>query len=593
MKDRYGWLKDQGMLTEQKRFEFYDFPDTYTQFLYVSAESPAADDGNPGTRELPFRTIARACRSAVAGTCVVIGKGVYRESIRPLYSGRADAPVCFCAAGDGEAVISGARVYEGEYTVNRLWKNAGKGEIYMADITGYTGQYNPFALNQFPNDLFWIYENKLELLRPFLLSRGKVLADGEELRQYYSFADLAAAESGFCTEKNGLAINIKLKGGENPSDHRIELVVADQLFCPAEQGFSYIKVKGLRFHACANCFPVPQEGAVSANRGHHFCFEENTVDLVEGIGLECGKQSWNSPEQEINGYNIIRNNCFYDIGICAIGSFICKHTLIENNYIENVGYKEVEFMGENAAIKLHVASDSLVRNNIIRNLGHALGIWLDFTNTDCRVSGNFLENITSGNGGIMFEANRERCVLDGNVLIDMHYDRKDGINLGHGGNGYMAFGSDDTLIYGNLFYGCEGAGIFVNMVKNRMAGGRGGTGCGNCCVRNIVAACGRAAVEIPHEKNELCQNIYCAGKGGYIRIGTHDRPYSKENVELDNIRLDLHAFQKIYKNDEGSAEEEFVLQKRGDVYEVTCGKRALSVLKELSSFKRFFKVVQA
>lgn len=585
-KDKYAWLSDRDLIAEGKRFAFWETEKTYARTIFVDGQAPSASDDNDGSEERPLKTISRAAELAQPGTKVVIAGGVYRETVRPGFSGTKDAPICFCARGGERVVVSGARPYQGEYVPDFLWRKDCKEEIYRLSVCEYLEDgYNPFALNQFPNDLVWLSGRPIDDLQPFLLSRGRVRADGEDLLQVYSFWDLCAAESGFCTEKDGRYVYIKLKGGEHPQGKNIELVVAEQLFCPKERGFSYIKVEGIEFEDCANCFPVPQTGALSANRGHHFVFENNTVRRAEGIALEVGNQSWGSSEQGEAGHNVIRGNRFYDIGICAIASFGCKDTLIEDNYIENAGWKEVEFMGENAAIKVHLAHDCLIRRNHVRHTEHALGIWLDYENTDCRVSENILEDLSSGNGGVMFEATHEQCVLDNNVFYKIRNERKKGEDLGCGGNGFMAFGTDKSLVFGNLFYGCDGPCVFVNMVRGRIVGTRGGIGCKNVFRGNLFAGCGRSAAEIPHENNEFGDNVYSPSKGGYIRIGTHDRPYTRENAEPDNIRLDLEAFQSVYGKDKGSVTETFSTERTEDGFVFICGKRGRRILESLSALE--------
>ena len=65
-------------------------------------------DKNPGTRENPFRTLARATLQAEGGDTVILGGGIYRETLIVRHSGTEAQPLTFMAA-DGEAVvISGA-----------------------------------------------------------------------------------------------------------------------------------------------------------------------------------------------------------------------------------------------------------------------------------------------------------------------------------------------------------------------------------------------------------------------------------------------------------------------------------------------------
>ena len=67
--------------------------------------SPGGNDGNPGTREAPFATIAHAAERAKPGDTVKIGPGLYREQITFRKSGEKDAPITFL----------GSRGKNGEY----------------------------------------------------------------------------------------------------------------------------------------------------------------------------------------------------------------------------------------------------------------------------------------------------------------------------------------------------------------------------------------------------------------------------------------------------------------------------------------------
>ena len=67
--------------------------------------SPGGNDGNPGTREAPFATIAHAAERVKPGDTVKIGPGLYREQITFRKSGKKDAPITFL----------GSRGKNGEY----------------------------------------------------------------------------------------------------------------------------------------------------------------------------------------------------------------------------------------------------------------------------------------------------------------------------------------------------------------------------------------------------------------------------------------------------------------------------------------------
>jgi hypothetical protein len=85
--------------------------------LYVA---PDGDDGNPGTKAKPFATLARLAATAKPGDTCYLREGVYREVLRPKFSGTKDAPIVFRNCEGERAVLSGADVLSD-------WKEEGKG----------------------------------------------------------------------------------------------------------------------------------------------------------------------------------------------------------------------------------------------------------------------------------------------------------------------------------------------------------------------------------------------------------------------------------------------------------------------------------
>ncbi len=90
--------------------------------FYVSI---SGDDSNPGTLELPFRTIQHATSIVEAGDTVHIRGGTYREkiSIDNLH-GTTDNPITFKNYNDEEVVVSGAKVIDTPWEIHEgnIWK---------------------------------------------------------------------------------------------------------------------------------------------------------------------------------------------------------------------------------------------------------------------------------------------------------------------------------------------------------------------------------------------------------------------------------------------------------------------------------------
>lgn len=69
--------------------------------------SKTGDDNNAGTENEPFLTIAKAGAIARAGDTVMIGAGIYRETVSPVFSGTASQPILYRAKAGEEVLISG------------------------------------------------------------------------------------------------------------------------------------------------------------------------------------------------------------------------------------------------------------------------------------------------------------------------------------------------------------------------------------------------------------------------------------------------------------------------------------------------------
>jgi len=90
---------------------------------YVAQRNPAADDGNPGSAQKPFKTVSAAVPHVKAGDTVHVRAGVYREQVvlpkedwnfcqwswKKAASGKSIAqPIRFFAQEGEEVVIKGS-----------------------------------------------------------------------------------------------------------------------------------------------------------------------------------------------------------------------------------------------------------------------------------------------------------------------------------------------------------------------------------------------------------------------------------------------------------------------------------------------------
>ncbi len=108
--------------------------------VYVVA--PTGSDSNPGTLQRPFKTIQKCASLAEPGTTCLLRAGIYRETIRPAFSGTAEEPVVFEAYENEDVTISGTEIVE-NWT---LFRNS----IFRANVTLPVNGYSDtgFLANQ-------------------------------------------------------------------------------------------------------------------------------------------------------------------------------------------------------------------------------------------------------------------------------------------------------------------------------------------------------------------------------------------------------------------------------------------------------------
>lgn len=78
--------------------------------FYVAIDG---DDTAQGTRLQPFRTLAAASRAAQPGDVCVVRRGLYRETLKPVRSGKFGKPILYTAAPGETVTLSGAVLLEG------------------------------------------------------------------------------------------------------------------------------------------------------------------------------------------------------------------------------------------------------------------------------------------------------------------------------------------------------------------------------------------------------------------------------------------------------------------------------------------------
>ena len=534
------------LLPDGRPYEFWEAENpVWERELFVSAADPNASDDNDGTEKAPFKTIGRAAETAEPGTRVRIHAGLYRECVKPARGGTdPEHMISYEAFGDGDVVVSASEEVK-DFIPSEGWMlNRGWGAVqpegvrvweYDLDPDLFRG-YNPFCAVNILHDRLFIEYDKTDMTT-YLNRRGCVFCDGKPLKQVPLYNGMAAEDNTYWVEANGMKVHFRLPEDADPKDHRIEVTVREQCFAPDKPFLNYIRVKGLVCEHAATGAPVPQRGAISALRGHHWIIEDCTVYWANGVAIDVGNECWHHTHTpgEIIGYSVIRNCTIQDAGVCGIAGMFAERMLIEGNTIEGTGWQKMELSWEAGAIKLHNSVNGLIRNNVFRNTFRADHIWLDCGNVNNRITGNlFLDGIEQREA-IFIECTRDGInLIDHNVIwnVEGRFDpAKIPQEPGSSGwyklreneavNGYGVYGegTDRLHVSHNLIGKCRHSGYYLKPVPFRMHGTlRGGTSRDAKVVNNIFYDCGEAAIDFPTRDNTAEGNLYVRMQGGYLRV---------------------------------------------------------------------------
>lgn len=539
------------LLPNGQMFDFWEKEQIYEKELHVDKNHPDADDSNCGSAEAPFKTIQAAAELATPGTRVLIHGGEYREWVHPLYGGTdAENMVCFEAYGDGEVVIKASEVvtdfkesfgwnrYSSEYDVlnhEELDVDSIKIWEHKLDPDMFRG-YNPFCAVNIIHDRFYIEFDKTDMTT-YLNRRGMVFCDGKPLQQVPMFDHISKKANSYWVEANGQKIHFRLANDDDPSNHLIEISCREQCFAPDIPFLSYIKVKGITCAHASMGAPIPQRGAISCYRGHHWIIEDCKVDWANALGIDVGDECWHHEidKERMTGYSVIRRCTILDAGVCGIAGLFARNMLVEDNYIEGTGWQKMELSWEAGGIKVHNSIDSLFRRNIIKKTFRADHLWMDCGNENNRITGNlFLDGIEQREA-IFMECTKDGVnLIDNNIIwnVEGRFDpakvpaepgssgwykltETDAVN----GYGIYAEGTDRLYIANNLIGKCRSAGYFAKPVSFRMQGvERGGTSRDNHFINNIFYDCKEAAIKMPTKDNESEGNLFVKMQGGYLRV---------------------------------------------------------------------------
>ncbi len=528
------------LLPNGEEFTTWEVPPAFSNTYHVDQGHPDASDGNPGTEAAPFRTISRAAQVLQPGERVVIGSGTYRERVRPARGGSGPGRmISYEAAPRAEVVVKGSRVLAGEWQSSVRGGGAGPAGLWMATLPEDAfPDENPFReanLTDQQIDRCMPWAVPIKGAPVFALRRGLLFQDGERLGQVNQYDQLAGKPGTYWVAADGLTVHCHLLGDVDPNGATMEYTAQGFLFAPDEYGLGYIRVKGITFEHAGNCFPRPQQGAVSAQRGHHWIIEDCTIRQVNAIGIDIGDQfDTGGPRLAEGGQHIVRRNTITHCGIGGLEGKQIERTLIEGNVIRHCGWHDILPIYETGGIKVHCTTATLVQGNLVTDTIGAPGIWMDYANVNSRCTRNVLVDIDSSNGGIFMEASQQPNLVDRNVVI------------GSTGNGIYQHDCDELIIAHNLVARCSNAGIRMQICEGREVGGRLTTAKRNTITGNLIVDVG-SMLAISDPENRSDHNVFVPRRGGFdLRQWQQSTGWDEHSVLADvQLHFDPDALQLV------------------------------------------------
>jgi alpha-N-arabinofuranosidase len=386
-------------------------------------------DANPGTQELPFRTIQQAANRAQPGDVITVHGGVYRERINPPRGGISNQNRIVYQAAPGELVeIKGSEVITNWVKVQE--------DVWRATLpNSFFGSFNPY------NDLIhgdWFNGKGREHHTGAVYLNGDWLTEGTNVNEVLQPPGAHALWYGQVDATN-TTIWAQFKG-VNPNEQLVEINVRRTVFYPEKTGVNYLTVRGFHLSQAATPWAPPtaeQFGVIGTHWSRGWIIENNVVSHSICCGISIGKYgdqfdntSANSAEgydqtierARANGWNaatighhLVRNNVISDCEQAGIvGSLGCSFSTITGNTIHDIHVRQLFTGAEMAGIKLHGAIDVEISHNHIYRT--CRGIWLDWMAQGTRVSGNLLhDNNTSED--LFVEVDHGPFLVDNNLFL--------------------------------------------------------------------------------------------------------------------------------------------------------------------------------
>jgi hypothetical protein len=195
------------------------------------------------------------------------------------------------------------------------------------------------------------------------------------------------------------------------------------------------------------------------------------------------------------GRTIVRRNPLYGCGRGGIQGLAVRRALVEENWVHDSGWWDVERLWETGGIKLLLNEGTLVQRNRIERITGGGGVWLDWDNRNSRVTRNLIvATRPCCNASIFVEASRETNWVDHNVLWDVR------------GTAISAGDTDNLVVAHNLIGPTASVGVRAAVLTDRTLNGRAMTARGNRVHGNVILA--PVPISFEDEGNTSDYNVF-------------------------------------------------------------------------------------
>ena len=375
----------------------------------VAQRNPQAGDEGDGSREHPWKTIAKAAEKVGPGDTVMIRDGIYRETVVVKTSGTAQSPIIFEAAPGAHVVLTGADRLTG-------WQQVPGGRpVYQLP---WTHRFVGWSKNMaHPDDPYHRLIGRCE----------QVAIDGYLLRQVLAADQLAPGA--FFADTSNQVLQVWDAGGRDLNKTYVEASARSEIF--RVEG-DHVELRGLHFRFAAN---MAQHGAV-ALAGNYDVLEDCTLEAMNSSGATFSGE-----------HQIVRRCVFRDNGQLGFGANGAHDLRFTECLVENNNTKGFSRGWEAGGDKLVLCRGAVLeRSRFVRNRGN--GIWFDIGNEQCVVRQCLIaDNEDSG----IFDEISYGLHAQNNVIVGNGFAATDGAWGAQAGISLSS--SPDSLIERNLILG--------------------------------------------------------------------------------------------------------------------------------------------